>query len=252
MSGKDKHKTKPTEHEYAPFWMYLVFCILLLVTSTFPLFHILDAYPHVYEYQSLARSTLRWMGFVLCISLTIDIYLGHHAKYKYNLILLLGVLVYATLFHDGIGLMIIGLVTLPITLFILPIFLFGLFLMRLINRRIYTWEVVVLLGLMATMSLGVITISWYSSLPYDAIEHKNINDKSYHLMLDSGFLDPTVIKLQKCNNIGLFCESIYVSNDNYDYDDNISWDISEDVNTIIRILVDNKIIHTEIVKNSSE
>jgi len=244
MSEKEKLKNKPTEQEYAPFWMYGVFVILLLITSVFPLFHILNAYAHTHEYRSLAWSTLRGFGFILCVVIIIGIYLQTETKQKWKLGIFVGIVGYATIFHDGIGLMIIGILFAPLSVPVFPIYLGGLLLMRITTRRIYLREMVALIGIGIVFAFAIITLTWYMSAPYNAIHHHTFNNRSYNLVVDSAYFDPTVIKLYKCDQIGLFCESIYTSDENLEYyDGDIRWEISED-RAKITIIVNDEVIHT--------
>ena len=97
---------------------------------------------------------------------------------------------YATIFHDGIGLMAIGVLLLPVTVIILPIYILGLFLMRVTTRRIYLWEMIALLGLTIALGLGIITFSYFNNTRYDVAQSQMIDDKSYHLIFPPHLTQP--------------------------------------------------------------
>lgn len=245
----EKEKRKHGEQKEAPFWLYSIFIFILLITAPFPLFHLLDAYPHVNEYQSFAFLTMRIIGiFLVCITV-IWIFIEQSCKHKFILMFATFVLCYATLFHDGIGLMIIGVILSPVAI-IFPIYGLGLVVMRF-KRHIYTQEALSLVGMACIVAITIITINWYMSNPYHINNSLYLEDEdSYHLILDSGFLDPIRIKLYKCNSMGFFCEVIYTPDYNYYFDDNIYWEISDDDSTTITIFVNDETIHTEIISES--
>ena len=88
------------------------------------------------------------------------------------------------------------------------------------------------------------------TMPYNVVNSQNIGKESYHIILDSGFLDPTHIKLYKCNDVGILCKSIFRAGDSVDFDDDIQWQILESENPTITILVNDEAIHTEEISKS--
>ena len=112
----EKEKRKHSEQKQAPFWLYSLFIFVLLITLPFPLFHILNAYPHVYEYQSISRINIRFLGFILALVLCAGAFMVGNQRHKYVIIFAAIIVSYSTLFHDGLGLMFVGFIVSPIAL----------------------------------------------------------------------------------------------------------------------------------------
>ena len=247
----EKEKRKHGKQKQAPLWLYSISIFILLITVPFPLVHILDAYPHVDVYQSLAILAIRGLAILFICILIIGVIIANGTKHKSFLMVATLAFSCLTLSGAGLALVYLGFVIIPIAFIILIVYVFVLVNIRF-KRRIYLPESLTLIGISTIFAINLIMTSWYMMLPYDVISSEAIGANSYHLILNSGFLvDPTLIELHKCNHLEIFCETIYSSSSdpyyNY-YDNDIHWQISS---TDITIFVDDEAIHTEAIKQGS-
>lgn len=148
--------------------------------------------------------------------------------------------------------MLLSVLSSPVTFITFPIFFVGLIVIRLTTRRIYTLEIVALIGLATAVSMSIITGNWYSTMPYHLVNSEVIENESYHLILDSGFLDPTHITIYKCNIDGLFCNVIFRADEEYYFEENLSWQVTKGKIPTITIFVNDEPIHTEVLDSPSD
>ena len=244
MSEKDKRKQG--DQRQAPFWIYRIFWLVLLIAFCFPLFHLLRAYPYVNVYQLLAPITAIGLSLLFISIFIMGIFIESDRRRK-KLLFFLAVLILFMM--SGLWILLIWLAFLIAPISCLALLSYGLRLRHLSHRRpIYKSEALTLVSIATLFAISVVVFNWYMSLPYNSVSTHNVGIRSYHLITSTGYGDPTFISLYQCNILGFLCEEIYAPNDYYDDDyDKFHWEISDN-NTAITICVNNKSIHTEIIQ----
>lgn len=238
MAEKQKNK-RGEGRQYSRRTVLIALASILAIPFLFASFYFFRAYPLAEYYFYLSIVVAIGLTIILVIFLIKGISIAQNPVDKWILgLAILGIL-------GGVVSKIVflfawlSIIIEPVMLTILVIYC-SFVLLR--HQAVNLPKMMKILGIGIIITNVALTTLVYFNHQYQLHDSMRINNKSYHLMTDSGFLDSSLIRFYECNSIGMMCEAVYAPRDNYDaWSDDFSLEAIDE--THIRVLVNEEEVY---------